>query len=150
MLKVWGPKINKIIKYLISCNKENYKNKSYHWRNGKFTLFECYPFICYSAIHQSWSSLSRELSPLPTLPVLQVLFWCNIFGVSSVSWLLFFQANLIIINHHHRPSLVKSVPKGGPKIFNKSKSSLSCTFWTCCLLSCTNITHTMQYQTLRI
>ena len=36
------------------------------------------------------------LSPLSTLPVLRVLFRCNLFDVSSVFW-LFFQANLIII-----------------------------------------------------
>ena len=35
-------------------------------------------------------------SPLPALPVLQVLFWCNLFDVSSV-FCLFFQANLIIL-----------------------------------------------------
>ena len=31
-----------------------------------------------------------------TLPVLRVLFWCDLFDVSSVFW-LFFQANLILI-----------------------------------------------------
>ena len=39
---------------------------------------------------------SSQLSPLSTLPVLRVLFRCNLFDVSSVFW-LFFQANLIII-----------------------------------------------------
>ena len=34
--------------------------------------------------------------PLSTLPVLRVLFRCNLFDVSSVFW-LFFQANLILI-----------------------------------------------------
>ena len=34
--------------------------------------------------------------PLSTLPVLRVLFRCNVFDVSSVFW-LFFQANLILI-----------------------------------------------------
>ena len=55
-------------------------------------------------------------NPLPIFPVLRVLF-----RVSSVFW-LFFQANLILINHPHRPSLAKvSVQKGGRKTFNKSK-----------------------------
>ena len=36
------------------------------------------------------------LSSLSTLPVLRVLFWCNLFDVSSVFW-PFFQANLILI-----------------------------------------------------
>ena len=34
-------------------------------------------------------------------------FDVNLFDVSSVFW-LFFQANLILINHLHRPSLAKS------------------------------------------
>ena len=32
---------------------------------------------------------SSSLSPLSTLPVLRVLFWCNLFDVSSVFWLFF-------------------------------------------------------------
>ena len=39
---------------------------------------------------------SSQLSPLSTLPVLRVLFRCNLFDVSSVFG-LFFQANLILI-----------------------------------------------------
>ena len=40
-------------------------------------------------------------------PHSRVLFRCNHFDLSSVFW-LFFQANRIIINHTHRPSLAKS------------------------------------------
>ena len=46
-------------------------------------------------------------NPLPTLPVLRVLFRCILLDVSSVFW-LFFQSNLILINHLHRLSLAKS------------------------------------------
>ena len=46
--------------------------------------------------------------PLPALPVLRVLFWCNLFDVSSSVFWLFFQANFILINHPHQPSLAKS------------------------------------------
>ena len=72
---------------------------------------------------------SWDQVPLPTLPVLQILFWCNLFDASGVFWLffqanliliiilfdvssvfwLFFQANLILVNHPHRPSLAKRV-----------------------------------------
>ena len=40
-------------------------------------------------------------------PVLRVSFWCNLVYVSCVFW-LFFQANLILINHPHWPNLAKS------------------------------------------
>ena len=53
-------------------------------------------------IMKSWES-----SPLPTLPVIRVSFFLLYFYVSSVFW-LFFQVNLILINHPHRPSLAKS------------------------------------------
>ena len=52
-------------------------------------------------------STSPIMAKLGLSPVLRVLFWCNLFDVSSVFWLLF-QANLILINHLHRPSLAKS------------------------------------------
>ena len=50
-------------------------------------------------------------------------------GYFDVIW-LFFQANLILINHRHRPSLAKSecmlsVQKGGRETFNKSKSKFN-------------------------
>ena len=71
--------------------------------------------VCSSQSWQCW-----EPSPLPTLPVLRVLFRCIMLDVSSVFW-LFFQSNLILINHPHRLSLAKSewwlvsVQKGGRK-----------------------------------
>ena len=55
--------------------------------------------VCSSQSWESW-----EPSPLPTLPV---LFRCILLDVSSVFW-LFFQSNLILINHPRRISLAKS------------------------------------------
>ena len=55
--------------------------------------------VCSSQSWQSW-----EPCPLPTL---RVLFRCILLDVSSVFW-LFFQSNLILINHPHRLSLAKS------------------------------------------
>ena len=52
----------------------------------------CVPWLKKSIM--AYKRLSTSL--VSTLPVLRVLFWCNLFDVSSVFW-LFFQGNLILI-----------------------------------------------------
>ena len=53
------------------------------------------------------SYIECHTSPLSAPPVLWALSRCNSFDVSNVFW-LFFQANIILINHPRRPSLAKS------------------------------------------
>ena len=63
---------------------------------GHFTHPQVPSGLTHLHFSESAVPMMAKLSPLSTLPVLRVLFWCNPFDVSSVFW-LFFQANLLII-----------------------------------------------------